>query len=335
MVKKGKKIPYDFDPLRRAVVKVLPFTKLSGADFRVLLLILSQTDGYIRAQDEIKPYFFSERTGMSKGNVRRTIARLVGWNMISKNRHIYEVLPPDQWDNEVFVETKKRFNLEALLAEKDTEKRFNSEAELPPSADKKRFNLEAPTASNLKRSARKIEAVLASPKEELSKEELSKEEVAPPTPTESKILNILKELKGWRYDQEEDIAWLREFMTDYPDFSLAQAKACRDYYSGRAPAKNKGIWKNRLRNWMVKEREFQKGGSSGRATSPLRRPQTHQGVTPPYHVTTDEERRRAIENPRFGRDPLEATRRQWKVKRSGPQQLCPRDNYTRPEDYRG
>jgi phage replication O-like protein O len=38
-----------------------------------------------------------------------------------------------------------------------------------------------------------------------------------------------------------------------------------------------------------------KGGRhDAEGASPLRRPQTHQGVTPAYHQTTDEERRRAI-----------------------------------------
>ena len=148
-------------------MKALPLTKLSGTDFRVLLFLLGQTDGYHRTQDKIKPAFFMERTGMDKGNIRRTIARLRKWQMIAKNGQFYEVLPPDQWDKAVFVETKKRFNLEAVSAEEDTEKRFN---------------LEAPSASDLKRSASNLEAVLASSKEHFSKEELSKEKGGPSPP---------------------------------------------------------------------------------------------------------------------------------------------------------
>jgi len=147
----SSKIEYEFDPYRRKVMRALCLTKLSGTDFRVLLFLLGQTDGYHRTQDDIKPAFFVERTGMDKGNIRRTIVRLRKWHMITKNGQFYEVLPPDQWAKEVFVETKNRFNLEALLIEEDTEKRFNSEAELPPSPDENRFNLEAPSASNLKR----------------------------------------------------------------------------------------------------------------------------------------------------------------------------------------
>lgn len=79
-------------------------------------------------------------------------------------------------------------------------------------------------------------------------------------PGEKEILIFLKELKGWGYKEEDDIAWLREFGSDYPEFSTSEGKACRDYYSGRASPKHKGIWKNRFRNWMIKKREFKKGG---------------------------------------------------------------------------
>ena len=121
------KIEYEFDPYRRKVMRALCLTKLSGTDFRVLLFLLGQTDGYHRTQDDIKPAFFVERTGMDKGNIRRSIARLRKWHMITKNRRIYEVLSPDQWDKGVFVETKNRINLEAVL-EEDAEKRINLEA---------------------------------------------------------------------------------------------------------------------------------------------------------------------------------------------------------------
>jgi len=103
--------------------------------------------------------FFVERTGIDKGNIRRTIARLRKWQMITKNAQFYEVLPPDQWGKEVFVETKNR---------------FKSEVESP---------LLMKTASKLKRPEVEIEAVLASSKEHSSKERLSKEVVGGKPPS--------------------------------------------------------------------------------------------------------------------------------------------------------
>ncbi len=84
-----------------------------------------------------------------------------------------------------------------------------------------------------------------------------------PTPDELKILNILRELKGWRYDETDDLAWLRDFRQEFPDFVLAELRAARDYYSGRAPPKHKGGWKNRFRNWMRSKAEFERKEKPG------------------------------------------------------------------------
>jgi hypothetical protein len=90
-----------------------------------------------------------------------------------------------------------------------------------------------------------------------------KEVIAPPTTKESEILNIFRELKGWRYDQGGDLSWLRDFTQEFPDFDLSEVRATRDYYSGQAPPKHKGIWKNRLRNWMHKKQEFESKEHAG------------------------------------------------------------------------
>ena len=189
MAKKGEKINYQFDPYRKEVMKALCLTKLSGRDFRVLLFILGQTDGYHRTEDKIKPVFFAERTGLDKSNIRVTLARLRKLNMIVKHGHFYAVLPPDQWDKEVFVETQmrididallaevtgeKRIDIDALLAEVTGEKRIESDAELPPSGEEKRIKSDAPTASNPMHQELKSDAVLASSKEHPSKEHLLK-----------------------------------------------------------------------------------------------------------------------------------------------------------------
>lgn len=80
---------------------------------------------------------------------------------------------------------------------------------------------------------------------------------------ELKILNILRELKGWRYIEADDLAWLRELTEEFTDFNLSQLRICRDHYSERAPPKHKGIWKKRLRNWMLKKAEFERKEQPG------------------------------------------------------------------------
>jgi hypothetical protein len=74
---------------------------------------------------------------------------------------------------------------------------------------------------------------------------------------EKEVLNSLNQLKGWQAD-EDDVHWLQGLSSEFPGFTLAEFKACVDYYSGRALPKHKGIWKNRFRNWMTKKQEFDK-----------------------------------------------------------------------------
>jgi len=83
------------------------------------------------------------------------------------------------------------------------------------------------------------------------------------TATESELLRFVETLEGWRFGRVEDLTWLREFRQDWPDFNLSLAKGCRDWHSGRAPPKHKGVWKNRFREWMIKEREFERRDKTG------------------------------------------------------------------------
>jgi len=76
------------------------------------------------------------------------------------------------------------------------------------------------------------------------------------------IIKRFKQLKGWQAD-EEDVHWLQGLRSEFPGFTPSEFKACVDYYSGRAPPKHKGIWKNRLRNWLIKKREFELKGGKG------------------------------------------------------------------------
>ncbi len=84
-----------------------------------------------------------------------------------------------------------------------------------------------------------------------------------PTTDESRILDILRESKGWRYDEADDLAWLRDFTQEFPDFNLGQLKLVRDYYAGKPMPKHKGAWRKRLRNWMRKKREFERKEQPG------------------------------------------------------------------------
>jgi len=79
----------------------------------------------------------------------------------------------------------------------------------------------------------------------------------PATAAESELMQFISSLKNWGFDKEDDLTWLREFRQDWPDFNVSLAKACRDYHSGRSPPKHKGHWKNRFREWMKHERQYE------------------------------------------------------------------------------
>lgn len=82
--------------------------------------------------------------------------------------------------------------------------------------------------------------------------------------TPSPLEAALFDLPYWKPDPEADRLWLAEFSIEWPELTLADVKACRDYHDGHR-ARHKGVWKNRLRNWMRinREREEKQGDGSG------------------------------------------------------------------------
>lgn len=71
------------------------------------------------------------------------------------------------------------------------------------------------------------------------------------------LLIVLRKLPYWGQAEEleKDTAWLIEFLTEFPELSEQLIRECRDFWDGRRP-RNKGIWKNRLRNWCRTAREI-------------------------------------------------------------------------------
>lgn len=69
------------------------------------------------------------------------------------------------------------------------------------------------------------------------------------------LLRLAHCLKHWR-TTPDDVEWLQGFLQEFPEFSRDMMTACTDYYSDRPEARHKGDWKNRLRNWARKERQF-------------------------------------------------------------------------------
>ena len=99
-------IPYSFVPNHTATIEALARSKLSGRQFRMVLFIMRQTDGYLRNEDRISPTFFARNTGISKGNVPRILASLKKLKIITilpGRPPTYSVNPPGHWDRSVLV----------------------------------------------------------------------------------------------------------------------------------------------------------------------------------------------------------------------------------------
>ena len=98
-------IPYTFCPNHTATIEALATARLSGREFRVVLLIMRQTDGYLREEDRISPGFFARKTGIGHRNTSRVLARLnkLGIVAITPGKPpAYSVNRPDRWNNDIF-----------------------------------------------------------------------------------------------------------------------------------------------------------------------------------------------------------------------------------------
>ncbi len=83
-------------------------------------------------------------------------------------------------------------------------------------------------------------------------------------PENSELLTALLQLPGWTAT-DGDETWLSEFIQDYSFLSVAHVKSCRDYHAHK-PKHNQGLWKTRLRNWMMREKPI--GGNNDRQQRP-------------------------------------------------------------------
>ena len=86
---------------------------------------------------------------------------------------------------------------------------------------------------------------------------LTTDELASPeTDSVTLILKELTQLPGWGNNHHDnDEYWLTEFLKEFP-LEVTHIKGCRDYHSSKK-RNTVGDWKNRLRNWMISEVEYQ------------------------------------------------------------------------------
>lgn len=99
-------IPYSFIPNHTAIIEALARSRLSGREFRIILFIMRQTDGYLREQDQISSAFFHTNTGIDKSNLPHTLKKLANLKILTifpGRPPSYQVNPPAQWHPSIFV----------------------------------------------------------------------------------------------------------------------------------------------------------------------------------------------------------------------------------------
>ena len=222
------------------ILEKLARMPLSPSQWRVLLYIIRKTYGWHKKVDYIANFQIVEATGLCKAVVSRCLKGLNDMQLITRKGKLIGFQEDwEQWGK---------------LAEQST-KVSNSVNKNPLT----RHNKLAIPSSELAIPSTKVSSCAVT---QNIKDTITKDKETPTTP-ESKIFNVLKALKGWRYIEADDLAWLRDFSQEFLDFDLAELRAARDYYSGWAPPKHKGGWKNRLRNWMRNKAEFERKEQPG------------------------------------------------------------------------
>lgn len=120
-------IPYSFCPNHTSIVEALAHAAFSAREFRIVVLVMRQTDGYLRAEDQMAPAFISARTGITKSNVSHALTRLKAWGVLRMsqgNPPFYSVTSPASWAPAAFVENDEQ-GKKSRLVENDEKPRPN------------------------------------------------------------------------------------------------------------------------------------------------------------------------------------------------------------------
>lgn len=257
-----------FTGVPNEIMEAIARTPLSDYESRCVHFLWRQTYGWQDPEDPeqrkkvdiISHTQWAGATGISRRRINSVLTRLLDRNIIIK-QIIYQGSKRliawgfqsryNEWLSPKQAIARHKVSSKEAIGEVSP-KQAIVEAEVSPKQATNRAQLSPIQCRLSPRSATKVSPRSAHTKE---KTNIQKKGVLP---TEKEILQILKGLKGWRYDEADDVTWLRDFSQEFPDFGLVHLRAGRDYYSGWPVPKHKGGWKNRFRNWMLKKQEFER-----------------------------------------------------------------------------
>jgi phage replication O-like protein O len=266
---------------------------ISGAELRIAMTVYDRTDGYGRSSDKISMTAFERLTGLSRDSVANAVKQLEG-NRIIVISHGKGVTPNEYLFNKHYDtwQIERQASLDFPGSSRENRTTATSQEKQTASS----LTHAVPTVEAKNRSSPEtITSQVVEPGGERVKKALLKKPIkeegpsSSPEQTEKNATELLRELvslKHWRTTEDagvsqEDVEWLERFLLEFPEFSNSNLAACADYYSSRKGAKGKGDWKNRLRNWMVQERQYAErrkdSGQRHHRTIPRRRDQRQAG----------------------------------------------------------
>ncbi len=101
-----EKIRYSFVPNHRETMMALVRARLTSQEFRLIVALLNQTDGYLRDRDEISSTFWQAITLMSRASINHTLKQLMQRRVVAtellEGKTFYQINHPNHWAPEVF-----------------------------------------------------------------------------------------------------------------------------------------------------------------------------------------------------------------------------------------
>jgi hypothetical protein len=82
-----EKIQYSFVPNHRETMLALARARLTSQEFRLVVALLNQTEGYLRERDEISSTFWQAITLMSRASIKHTLIRILPEALIAFSLH--------------------------------------------------------------------------------------------------------------------------------------------------------------------------------------------------------------------------------------------------------
>ena len=132
-----------YTKVENELIEIMIRSNLSGRELRVILTIIRKTNGWNKREDKIPGSQIARLTGIEKGNVSKTIKRLIKRKVIFKNGNKLGIIRDyTRWEKVVGLTTNKKLlkqqlevvgraeeKVVSLTPSKDTQKKLSQKKE--------------------------------------------------------------------------------------------------------------------------------------------------------------------------------------------------------------